>query len=146
LIFPEFQAAGVAGGFPRESREAVAAEPEVFKSACMIFHSQPVPRETAKKLQRLGTLALDGSKTPFQLSPVPGQRHPDKTTLSVYLPRTLMQRLRRLANDHGETVTAVIEGMVVAQTREVVLTPEDYEQIARETRNAQGKGAPKNRT
>jgi len=36
-------------------------------------------------------------------------------------------------------VTTVIESMVTAQTREVVLTPEDYEQIARETRAAQGR-------
>jgi len=67
---------------------------------------------------------------------MPGQRHPDKTTLSVYLPRTLMQRLRRLAAERGETVTTVIEAMVTAQTRDIVLSPEDYEQIAQETRQA----------
>ena len=100
--------------------------------------SFPIPRETARKLSRLADFALDGSKTPFHCSNVPGQRHPDKTTLSVYLPRTLMQRLRRLAAGRGETVTAVVEAMVTAQTREVVLDPEDYEQIARETRAAQG--------
>ncbi len=96
-----------------------------------------LPRETARKLSRRGEIVLDGSKTPFHCSNVPGQRHPDKTTLSVYLPRTLMQRLRRLAAERGETVTTVIEAMVTAQTREVVLTPEDYEQIAQETRQAQ---------
>ena len=96
-----------------------------------------LPRETARKLSRLGEIVLDGSKTPFHCSNVPGQRHPDKTTLSVYLPRTLMQRLRRLAAERGETVTTVIEGIVTTQTREVVLTPEDYEQIAQETRQAQ---------
>lgn len=102
-----------------------------------------LPRETAKKIEKISNLVLDGSKTPFHIAAVPGQRHPDKTTLSVYLPRTLMQRLRRLAADRGETVTTVIEAMVTAQTRPVVLTPEDYEQIARETRAAQGKGAAK---
>ena len=102
-----------------------------------------LPRETAKKISMLDELILDGSKTPFQIAAVPGQRHPDKTTLSVYLPRPLMQRLRRLAGDRGETVTSVIESMVTAQTRPVVLTPEDYEQIASETRAAQGKGAAK---
>jgi predicted DNA-binding protein len=74
---------------------------------------------------------------------VPGQRHPDKTTLSVYLPRTLMQRLRRLASERGETVTTVIESMVTAQTRKIELTPEDYEQIARETRAAQKRTSSK---
>jgi predicted DNA-binding protein len=96
-----------------------------------------IPRETARKLSRLPEFALDGYKTPSHCSNMPGQRHPDKTTLSVYLPRTLMQRLRRLAAERGETVTTVIESLVTAQTREVVLTPEDYEQIARETRQAQ---------
>jgi hypothetical protein len=97
-----------------------------------------VPRETAAKLAKHGgKLSLDGSKTPWQLRGVPGQRHPDKTTLSVYVPRTLMQRLRRLAAERGESVTAVVEGAVTQATRKVVLTPEDYEQIARETKAAQ---------
>lgn len=97
-----------------------------------------IPRETALKLQRLPRdFQVDRSKTPWQIAAVPGQRHPDKTTLAVYLPRTLMQRLRRLAADRGETVTTAVEAMVTAQTRDVVLTPEDYEQIARETRAAQ---------
>ena len=95
------------------------------------------PRETARKLSQQKTFALDGSKTPFHCCDMPGQRHPDKTVLSVYLPRTLMQRLRRLAAARGETVTAVVEAMATAQTRDVVLTPEDYEQIAEETRKAQ---------
>lgn len=98
----------------------------------------PIPRETALKIQRMPRdFLVDGSKTPWQISSVPGQRHPDKTTLSVYLPRTLMQRLRRLAAERGESVTTVVEAMVTAQTRSVELTPEDYEQIARETRAAQ---------
>jgi len=96
-----------------------------------------IPRETARKLTRLPALFLDGYKTPMHCSDVPGQRHPDKTTLSVYLPRTLMQRLRRLAAERGDTVTTVIEQLVTTATRDVVLTPEDYEQIARETREAQ---------
>ena len=96
-----------------------------------------LPRETIAKIQKLDQIVLDGSKTPVKILDMPGQRHPDKTTLSVYLPRTLMQRLRRLAAERGETVTTVIEGIVTTQTREVVLTPEDYEQIAQETRQAQ---------
>jgi len=53
-----------------------------------------IARETALKLQRLTRdFQIDGSKTPWRLAAVPGQRHPDKTTLAVYLPRTLMQRL-----------------------------------------------------
>lgn len=95
-----------------------------------------VPRETALKLSKVSHFPLDWSKTPGQGAAVPGQRHPDKTTLSVYLPRTLMQRLRRLAAQRGESVTTVVEALVTHHTRDVTLTPEDYEQIARETREA----------
>ncbi len=99
-----------------------------------------IPRETALKICRLQQdFLVDGSKSPWQIIPVPSQRHPDKTTLAVYLPRTLMQRLRRLAMERGETVTTVVEAMVMKMTRDVILTPEDYEQIARETRAAQGR-------
>lgn len=97
-----------------------------------------IPRETGRKLMRLEKFLLDGSKTPFTVSAMPGQRHPDKTTLSVYLPRTLMQRLRRLARERRTTVTQVVEAAVTEQTRDVVLAPEDYEQIAQETRQAMG--------
>ena len=104
-----------------------------------------IARETARKLARAGgELPLDGSKTPWQVADMPGQRHPDKTTLSVYLPRTLMQRLRRLATEQGTTVTGVVEAAVTKATRKVVLTPEDYEQIAKETREAgKARGATK---
>ena len=51
----------------------------------MRSRSFPLPRETARKLSRLGEIVLGGSKTPFRGSNVSGQRHPDKTTLSVYL-------------------------------------------------------------
>lgn len=101
-----------------------------------------VPRETARKLRRAANFTLDGSKTPWQVADVPGQRHPDKTTLSVYVTRTLMQRLRRLAAARGESVTAVVEAAVAKATRDVVLTPEDYEQIARETRRAAQRRTP----
>ncbi|MBU6303734.1 MAG: hypothetical protein KGS60_19475 [Verrucomicrobia bacterium] len=74
---------------------------------------------------------------------MPGQRHPDKTTLSVYLPRTLMQRLRRLAAERGTTVTEVVEGLVTSATRDVVLSAEDYMTIAEETRQAQGRTSSK---
>lgn len=98
--------------------------------------SLTLPRETVLKISRIENFILDGYKTPCKVEPMPGQRHPDKTTLSVYLPRTSMQRLKRLAAGRGVTVTAIIEAAVNEQIREVVLTPEDYEQIARETRAA----------
>ncbi len=109
-------------------------------AAGMTLLPLPIPRETALKICRLRQdFLVDGSKTPWQVAAMPSQRHPDKTTLAVYLPRTLMQRLRRLAAQRGETVTTVVEAMVMKKTRDVVLTPEDYEQIARETRAAQGR-------
>lgn len=138
-------------GFPQGSGRRLERGKNTVHNSNMTSFSFAIPRETARKLSRLETFTLDGSKTPFHCSNMPGQRHPDKTTLSVYLPRTLMQRLRRLAVERGETVTTVIEAMVTAQTRDVVLSPEDYEQIAQETRQAQSgrkaasKSAPKKR-
>ena len=110
----------------------------VFNCAITMWHQLSLPRETALKMIRLGELSLDGSKTPVMLVSMPGQRHPDKTTLSVYLTRTLMQRVRRLAQERRQTVTQVVEAALTEQTREVVLRPEDYEQIAEETRQAMG--------
>jgi hypothetical protein len=94
------------------------------------------PRETVLKIARRGELHLDGRRAAFMFKAMPGQRHPDKTTLSIYLTRTLMQRLRRLAHERRQTVTQVVESMVTDQTRDVVLLPEDYERIAEETRRA----------
>jgi len=105
-----------------------------------------LPRETIAKLQKLDQIILDGSKTPAKVLDMPGQRHPDKTTLSVYLPRTLMQRLRRLATERRQTVTQVIENFVTDQTRDVVLLPEDYEQVAEDTRRAMQGRTPKTTT
>jgi hypothetical protein len=125
-------------GIPSESLHELL---KVFKCAVMWMQFF-LPRETIVKIQKLDEFVLDGSKTPVMIIDMPGQRHPDKTTLSVYLPRTLMQRLRRLASDRRQTVTQVIENFITDQTRDVVLLPEDYEQVAEETRRAmQSRGA-----
>ena len=96
----------------------------------------PLLRGIPEEILPVLTLALEGDRSPFRIRSVPGQRHPDKTTLSVYMPRLLMQRLRRLALERNETVTAVLMAWLEAETKNVSLTPEDHEQIARETRAA----------
>lgn len=63
---------------------------------------------------------------------VPGQRHPDKTVLSVSIPRDLMQSLKRLAEQRDTSVTEIVEYVLWRETKDITLTDEDYDQIKRE--------------
>lgn len=72
---------------------------------------------------------------------MPSQRSADKETLSFYVPRTLGRRLRKMAKLLGVTLTDVIVMIISKETANIELTPEDYEQIARDTRAAQRKNS-----
>lgn len=50
-----------------------------------------------------------------------------------------MQRLRRLAKLRRETVTDLVVALLHRSVEDVSLTSQDYEQIARETRQAERK-------
>lgn len=63
---------------------------------------------------------------------MPNQRHPDKTTLSVQLPRELMQQIRSLAKERKTSVTEIVEYILWRETKDIVLTDEDHEQIKTE--------------
>lgn len=67
---------------------------------------------------------------------MPSQRSPDKETLSFYVPRTLGRRLRKLAKSMGVTLTDIVVMVLTNATKDTDLTPEDYEQIAADTRRA----------
>lgn len=72
---------------------------------------------------------------------MPSQRAADKETLSFYVPRTLGRRLRKFAKLLNVTLTDVVVMILTKETAGVELTPEDYEQIARDTRSAQRKNS-----
>ena len=67
---------------------------------------------------------------------MPGQRSPDKETLSFYVPRTLGRRLRKLEGRLKVTLTDLVVMILAKETNNIDLTPEDYELIAQETRRA----------
>lgn len=92
-----------------------------------------VHRELARKCEKKLARLL----TPAHNSWVPNQPHPDKATLSMRVPRPLLQRLRRLAKQRRETVTDLVLTLLHRAVENVSLTSQDYEQIARETRKAE---------
>lgn len=89
-------------------------------------------RVTFKKLEKV-SFFVDGFITPVQVVAVPGQRHPSKANLSVSIPRELHQSLKRLAKERKTTVTEMVEYVLWRETKDIELTPEDYEEIRKQT-------------
>lgn len=70
---------------------------------------------------------------------MPNQPDPDKTHLGIRIPRVLHARLKRLARQYGFSVTDLVLLILNRETKNVVLTSEDYEEIAQQTRDAERK-------
>lgn len=66
--------------------------------------------------------------------PMPSQRKIDKKQISVWIPIVLFRKFQKRAHDLGMTMTEIITAYLVQQTQNINLTPEDYENIAREIR------------
>jgi hypothetical protein len=102
-----------------------------------------LPRETAKKVARIGgkiffedfSLTAENGEcnTPSVMA---NQRSPDKTILTVWLPRTLFRRLQKFAEKRKETLTELVTSLITHATQAVELSPEDYRRIADETEKA----------
>lgn len=67
---------------------------------------------------------------------MPNAHSPDKETLSCHMPRTLMVRLKKLAKLRRCTLPQLLIGIFTNETQDIVLTPRDYEAIAKATRLA----------
>lgn len=67
---------------------------------------------------------------------MPNQPKPDSTSLGIRLPRILKRRLSRLAAQKRISLSELINEILTLATLDIELTPEDYEEIARETRKA----------
>lgn len=65
---------------------------------------------------------------------MPSQRKIDKKQISVWIPIVLFRKFQKRAHDLGMTMTEIITAYLVQQTQNINLTPEDYENIAREIR------------
>lgn len=66
--------------------------------------------------------------------PMPSQRKIDKKQISVWIPIVLFRKFQKRAKELNMTMTEIITAYLVQQTQNVTLTPEDYENIAREIR------------
>lgn len=87
-----------------------------------------MPLDLKKKFIKL----IDRSKGPCHFERMPGQRSIDKATLSVYVTRTNLARLRKLAKREGKTLTDVVNRLIFEAVGDIELEPEDYEQISKE--------------
>lgn len=65
---------------------------------------------------------------------MPSQRKIDKKQISVWIPIVLFRKFQKRAHDLGMTMTEILTAYLVQQTQNINLTPEDYENIAREIR------------
>ena len=68
---------------------------------------------------------------------MPNAPDPDKTMLSVRMPRTLYERLRKLARKNKMSITDYVLQIITLETKHITLTAEDYERIAKQTREAE---------
>lgn len=66
----------------------------------------------------------------------PNQRDPEKKPLKVYLSRELHVKFSKLAASRGCSMSNLLLQHVLEATKGIQLTADDYEQIAREIRNA----------
>lgn len=87
-------------------------------------------RKHTKKMK----ISVDWWLTTEHYAPMPSQRKIDKKQISVWIPIVLFRKFQKRAHDLGMTMTEIITAYLVQQTQNINLTPEDYENIAREIR------------
>lgn len=80
-------------------------------------------------------ISVDWWLTTEHGTPMPSQRKIDKKQISVWIPMVLFRKFQKRSHELGMTMTEIITAYLVQQTRNVNLTPEDYENIAREIRD-----------
>lgn len=67
---------------------------------------------------------------------MPNAPQPDEVILSVRVKRTTHKRVVKLAEKAKTTISDVVRSIINASVKNTVLTPEDYEQIAQDTKEA----------
>lgn len=65
-----------------------------------------------------------------------GQASPNKQMISVRVSRELYHKSKALAAQHGSTLSSTLTMIITQATGNIILTAQDYEQIAKETRLA----------
>ncbi len=67
---------------------------------------------------------------------MPNQPDPDKIMLSVRVPRTLYEQLRKLAKSKKKSISEIVIDLISLEVSNISLTAEDYENIAEQVRKA----------
>lgn len=67
---------------------------------------------------------------------MPNQPDPDKIMLSVRVPRTLYEQLRKLAKSKKKSISEIVIDLISLEVSNISLTAEDYENIAQQVRKA----------
>lgn len=88
----------------------------------------------SKKHTKKMKIGVDWWLTTEHNTSMPSQRKIDKKQISVWIPIVLFRKFQKRAQDLGMTMTEIITAYLVQQTQNINLTPEDYENIAREIR------------
>jgi uncharacterized protein (DUF1778 family) len=65
---------------------------------------------------------------------MPNQHASDHRVLSFFIPRTLDALVRKAARATDQTITDFVEIALYEATKDQLLTPDDYEQIAKDIR------------
>ena len=112
------------------------------------YAAPPEPRVLAWHLAKIknirkkldGTLRLVHLGATDKRNTMPNAHSPDKEPLSMQIPRTLMGRLKLKARRMGMSVPNYVTTILTHETKEITLTSNDYEAIARATRQAERTG------
>ncbi len=67
---------------------------------------------------------------------MPNQHDPAKRSLAIYLTRERYYQVKKLAAKHDISMSKLLGIMIEREVRNIELTPEDYEQIAKEIAEA----------
>ncbi len=71
---------------------------------------------------------------------MPDKRHKDRRGLIVYLTHEQYAKFKKKAAQIGMSMAEIVTAHIVIMTRDVTLTPEDYEEIARRIRQREASG------
>lgn len=69
---------------------------------------------------------------------MPNQRQTDKVMLRFWIPLELYEMFRKRSSELGCSMSELLTLYVVQQTKNVTLTPEEYEKIAQKIREKGG--------
>lgn len=70
---------------------------------------------------------------------MPGQRHKDRRGLLIYITHEHYAKFAKKAGLLGMTMSEILTAYIIKLTRDIQLTPEDYEDIARRIRKKEGR-------